>query len=181
MAKVQRNHPCPCGSGAKAKRCCYTIERLSADAEVRRSFDTLCRHVAADLTDVDREEFAELFHEAIHLPEVDLSLQVRLPALSSPDIERARAALDGDDLDAFDEALFAVAETLDTPAQRLELARAILKLRDAGRVHPEVAAAAVFDLSEGESSAVFISSVAEAIGVATGDSRTPSGLIVAAA
>ena len=23
MAKIRRNEPCPCGSGSKAKRCCY--------------------------------------------------------------------------------------------------------------------------------------------------------------
>ena len=23
MAKIKRNGPCPCGSGSKAKRCCY--------------------------------------------------------------------------------------------------------------------------------------------------------------
>lgn len=181
MAKLQRNHPCPCGSGAKAKRCCYSTEHLSAEAEVRRSFDTLCRQAAGDLAKVNRAEFTELFHEALHLPELDLSLQVRLPAVASLAVERARAALDDEDTDAFDDALYEVARELDTPSRRLELARVVVALRDAGRIDPQVAAAAIFDLSEGESSAVFISSVAESIGVAAGDSATPSGLIVVAA
>ena len=66
--------------------------------------------------------------------------------------------LDDDDPDAFDDAIFEAAQELDTPLRRLTLAQAILKLRDAGQVPADVAAAAVFDLSEGESSAVFISS-----------------------
>jgi len=59
------------------------------------------------------------------------------------------------------------------------LAHAIITLRDAGKVDPKVAAAAVFDLSEGESSAVFISPTAKSVAVSAGDSRTPAGLLVA--
>jgi hypothetical protein len=147
---------------------------------VRRDFRGLCQQVAEDLEDVERSEFRELFHEAMHLPELDLSLQVRLPKVLSPEIERARRLLDDDD-DAFDDALFEVARQLDTSQRRLELAHAIITLRDAGKVDPKVAAAAVFDLSEGESSAVFISSTAESIAVSAGDSRTPAGLLVAVA
>ena len=29
MAKIGRNQPCPCGSGAKYKRCCWSKDRLS--------------------------------------------------------------------------------------------------------------------------------------------------------
>ena len=181
MAKIRRNDPCPCGSKQKAKRCCYSSERLAADSQVRRAFRELCQQVARDLRDVERAEFDELFHQAIHLPELDLSLQVRLPKVISPEIERARAALDDEDEDAFDDALWEVAPQFDTPPRRLELARAIIALRDAGKVDPKIAAVAVFDLSEGDSSAVFISSIAEAIGVSAGDSRTPAGLYVAVA
>jgi hypothetical protein len=178
MAKVRRNEPCPCGSAKKAKRCCLSPERRAAATQVRRAFRDLCQDVARDLDGVDRAEFDDLFHEAIHLPELDLSLQVRLPALSSPAVERARAALNDDDTDAFDDALWDVAEQLDTPQRRLALARAILDYRDAGNVDPKVAAVAVFDLSDGTDSAVLISSIAESIGVSTGDTRTPAGLLV---
>jgi SEC-C motif len=178
MAKVRRNEPCPCGSAKKAKRCCLSPQRRAAATEARRAFRDLCHDVAPDLDGVDRPEFDELFHEAIHLPELDLSLQIRLPALSSPAIERARAALHDDNTDTFDDALWDVAEQLDTPQRRLDLARAIIDYRNAGNIDPKVAAVAVFDLSDGTDSAVLISSIAESIGVSTGDTRTPAGLLV---
>ena len=178
MAKVRRNEPCSCGSAQKAKRCCFSSERLAAAAEARRAFLELCQELAGDLDGVGRAEFDELFQDAIHLPEFDLSLQVRLPALSSPTIERARAALDDEDTDAFDEALWDVAEQLDSPSRRLALARAVVECRNAGKVDPKVAAVAVFDLSDGTSSAVFVSSIAEAIWVSSGNARTPAGLLV---
>jgi hypothetical protein len=181
MAKVRRNEPCPCGSAKKAKRCGFSPERRAAATEVRRVFRDLCADVAPDLDGVDRAEFDELFHEAIHLPELDLSLQVRLPELSSAAIERARTALYEDDTDAFDDALWNVAEQLDTPQRRLGLARAVIDYRNAGKIDPKVAAVAVFDLSEGTSSAVLTSAIAESIGVSTGDTRTPAGLLVVTA
>ena len=178
MAKVRRNEPCSCGSAQKAKRCGFSSERLAAAAEARRAFLELCQELAGDLDGVGRAEFDELFQDAIHLPELDLSLQVRLPALSSPTIERARAALDDEDTDAFDEALWDVAEQLDSPSRRLALARAVVECRNAGKVDPKVAAVAVFDLSDGTSSAVFVSSIAEAIWVSSGNARTAAGLLV---
>jgi hypothetical protein len=178
MAKIRRNEPCPCGSAKKAKRCCLSSERRGAATEAHRAFRDLCQDVARDLDGVDRADFDDLFHEAIHLPELDLSLQARLPALSSPAIERARAALDNEDTDAFDDALWEVAQQLDTPQRRLALARAVVECRNAGKVDPKVAAVAVFDLSDGTNSAVLISSIAESIGVSTGDTRTPAGLLV---
>lgn len=181
MAKVKRNEPCPCGSTKKAKRCCFSTERVAEAAEVRRAFQILCKEAAPALVDVERLEFDELFHQAIHLPELDLSLQVCLPTLFSPAIERARAALEDDDIDAFDDALWEVAEEMDTPERRLAMARAIIALRDAGKIDPKVAAVAMFDLSEGTISAVFISSIAESIAVSAGDARTPAGLFVVAA
>ena len=180
MAKIGRNDPCPCASARKAKHCCYSADRLASEARARSAFRDLCQQAAEDLTDVDREELAELFHEALHLPETDLSLQIRLPTIFSLEIERARAAADDDDDDAFDEAVIEVARQLNTTERRLELARAIVAMRGAGGVEPGVAAAAVFDLSE-VGSAVFVSSVAESIAVSAGDARTPAGLLVAVA
>lgn len=179
MGKVGRNELCPCGSKNKAKRCCYSPERLLEGDHVRRAFQELCASVAHDLDGVSHEEFHELFHEAIHLPEADLSLQVPLPKVSSPEIERARKALDRDD-DAFDEELYSVAGALDTPRRRLDLAQAIVALKDKAMIDKRVAAVAVFDLSDGERSAVFISSVAESLAVSAGECRTPAGLLVAA-
>ena len=52
-------------------------------------------------------------------------------------------------------------------------------LAEAGRVDADVAAVAVIDLSTPDS-ALFTSSVAEAVGVMAGGTRTPAGLVLAA-
>jgi hypothetical protein len=49
------------------------------------------RRAAARLQGMTRNEFDELFHEVVHLPEVDLALQVELPALMTPELMGARA------------------------------------------------------------------------------------------
>jgi len=182
MAKVGRNDPCPCGSNNKAKRCCFSQERLSAAGAAQRALLELRAGCVDDLVGVDRTEFERLFHEVIHLPELDISLQVRLPVLS-PLVERARQALEeeGDDGDAFLDALEELTEALDTPERRLGLARAVIALRDAGRVDPRVAAVAMFDLDAGSRPALLTNSVAESLAVITGRSRTPAGLVIAAA
>ncbi len=92
-----------------------------------------------------RPEFDDLLRRATSLPELNASLQVRLPTLFTWSIERAQAALEDDDDEAFDDELLEIAETLDTNEQRIELARAVIALRDAGKVPPKVAAAAVFN------------------------------------
>ena len=163
MAKVRRNEPCPCGSQMKSKRCCYSSERLAAEAAIRKAFRHLCVQAAETLCDSGRAEFYDFFLQAIRLPEVDLSLQVRLPKVFTPEVERAWSLIEDGDGEAFEVALLEVVRQLDTPSRRLELAHAIVALKDVGKVDARVAAAAIFDLSEGESSAVFISSVAEAI------------------
>lgn len=135
------------------------------------------RTAARRLVGVTRDEFDELFHEVVHLPEVDLALQVELPALMTPELVRARAAVD--DPDEFDAALGPVVSSLDTPTRRAELARVVVDLAEAGRVDADVAAVAVIDLTTSDS-ALFTSSVAEAVGVAAGAARTPAGLVLVA-
>lgn len=181
MAKVGRNDPCPCGSTKKAKRCCLSQERLSAAASSRRALLELRDRYVGDLEGVSHAQFEELFHEVVHLPELDLSLQVHLPVLS-PLVERARGAIedDGDDGDPFLEAVEDIVHELDTPGLRLELATAVIALRDAGRVDPKVAAVAMFDLTSETCSALLTNSVAESVAVDAGHSRTPAGLIIAA-
>jgi hypothetical protein len=181
MTKVGRNEPCPCGSAKKSKRCCFSPEQLAANARLKRAFEGLCRDVAVDLSDVGRAEFDDLLRRATCLPELNLSLHVRLPTPFTWSIERAQAALDDDDDEAFDDELWEIAETLDTDEQRIELARAVIALRDAGNVPPKLAAAAVFELSDGAGSDFLLSSIAQSIAAWTGDARTPAGLIVEAA
>jgi hypothetical protein len=139
----------------------------------------VCRDAALDLKDVSNVEFRALFDEMIYLPEIDISLQVPLPKLFTPEIGRAISALDDDDGETFDRELNKVVPKLDTPERRIELAQAVVTLRDKGRISSRLAAVALFDL-DGETSALFISSVAESIAVLGGDQRTPTGLLVAA-
>ena len=67
---------------------------------------------------------------------------------------------------------------IDTDDRRIELARAVIKLRDQARLPPAMAAAAVLELDRPES-ILFRSSVAESMAVLAGDQRTPAGLLVA--
>ena len=127
-----------------------------------------------------RDEFEALLAELVNLPEFDLSLQVPLPSIWTPDLDRADKALHDDDTEEFDETLTRVVAKLDTVVQRLLLARAVVVLRDAVRLSKKLAALAVIELDR-EYSAFFASSVAESIAVVAGDQRTPSGLMVATA
>ncbi len=176
MAKVKRNAPCPCGSGKKAKRCCHgPVEYLDVrimPLEVYR--DSIC-----ELGGTTRAEFDDLFGELVDLPELDLSLQVPLPNVWTPAIDRAVSALDEDDEDGFDKALRDVVSRVDTTRQRLLLARSVVLLRDAGKISKKLAALAMIELDQ-EDSAFFRSSVAQSLAVLADDQPTPSGLLVAA-
>ena len=46
MAKIRRNEPCPCGSGSKAKRCCYGNNKA---AEIHCLPTEFCKEVTPDL------------------------------------------------------------------------------------------------------------------------------------
>jgi hypothetical protein len=179
MAKVRRNGPCPCGSGNKAKYCCLKERSSAAESPTRLLPLEVCRDAALDLEGVSNAEIHALFDEMIYLPETDISLQVPLPRLVTPEIDRAISALDEDDGEAFDRELNEVVPTVDTPQRRIDLADAVITLRDQGRISSKLAAVALFDL-DGETSALFISSVAESIAVLGGDQQTPTGLLVAA-
>lgn len=176
MAKVQRNDPCPCGSGAKAKRCCHGPVRY---IDVRIMPPKVYRDLICELGGTTKEEFHALFHELMDLPAFDLSLQVPLPAVRTSAIEDAINAIHNDDVDTFDRALGEVVLTLDSDRQRLVLARAVVILRDAGRIPRKLAAVAVIELDR-EKSDFFASSVAQSISVLAGELRTPSGLLVVA-
>jgi hypothetical protein len=176
MAKVQRNDPCPCGSGMKAKRCCHgSVKHI----DVRIMPVELYRDLICELGGTTRIEFGALFEDLLALPELDLSLQVPLPAFRTPAIERAVTALHDEDGDDFDNALADVVAEIDNDLLRLFLARAVVVLRDAGRIGRKLAAVAVIELDR-EDSALFASSVAQSISVLAGERRTPTGLLVAA-
>jgi hypothetical protein len=174
MAKIRRNGPCPCGSGSKAKRCCYGNDEAM---EIHHLPAELCEEVIPDLKSIDRDEFRALFDELLYLPEIDTTLQQRLGILT-PDMDRAISALQDDDVEVFDEVLDTVVADVDSPDRRVELAQAVIALRDRGHIPPELAAAAVLEL-DGRVSTLFLSSVAESLAVLAGDRRTPAGILVA--
>jgi hypothetical protein len=178
MAKVGRNELCPCGSNLKAKRCCLaTPERRTTTP--RATLARLASAVLPALTGISRERFGELYEEVIYLPELDISLHLRLPGVLTPEIESALYTCLVHDEEGFDEALRTALPAVDTFENRLWLAEAVLALRDLGRVSPVLAAVAVIDLNQTES-AFLLSSFAQSIAVRSGDERTPSGLLIAA-
>ena len=175
MGKVQRNQPCPCGSGSKAKRCCYGPEQI---IEVRVMPLDLTEDAISVLRATSVIELRALFDQLFYLPELDLSLQVPLPGVITPEIDQAISALRDEDGERFDRALATVVPSVDTVDHRITLARATIALRDQGRISAELAAMAVFELDR-EQSILFTSAVAESIGVLAGEQRTPNGLLIA--
>jgi hypothetical protein len=178
MAGVGRNGPCDCGSGRKAKRCCG-LRRGPSARDLDKAFLAAERRSALRLVPRDRRGFDELFHEAVRLPELEMSVHLRLPRLLSPELERLRAAIDAGDDEEFDDALAPALARVDTPERRAELARAVLVLRVAGRITARVAAMAMLDLTT-TPSALLRASLGEALAVSVGAARTPAGLLVAA-
>ena len=177
MAKVRRNAPCPCGSGSKAKRCCYGTRESLHDGMLPKEVGD---GAIADLQGTDEIELRTYFDQLLDLPEIDVSLQVRLPGIITPDMERAINALRDDDGDGFDDALDKVLDAIDSPERRLALAEAVLRLRDQGQIKRKFAAMAVLELDRPESM-IFRSSVAESLAVLAGEQRTPAGLLLATA
>ena len=175
MAKVQRNQPCPCGSGSKAKRCCYGPGRAAAVGFLPLE---LTEDAISVLRATSELELRALFDQLLYLPEIDLSLQVPLPRIITPAIDQAISALQDGAGERFDQVLAQVVPTVDTMDQRINLAQAVLALRNHGRISAKLAAMAVFELDR-EQSILFTSAVAESIGVLAGDYRTPSGLLIA--
>lgn len=176
--KVGRNSPCPCGSQLKAKRCCLAEPRLRI-ATPRATLTRLQSEVAGDLAGIDRGRFRSLYDEMIYLPELDMSLHMRLPGLHTPEIDRAAHAISaGGNGDHFDTVLQDAKSAIDTIERRLQLARAVIALRDSGRISRSLAAVAIIDLNQ-PGSALVTSALAQAIAVAAGKEPTPTGLLVA--
>jgi hypothetical protein len=175
MAKVKRNGPCPCGSTKKAKRCCHGPTTYLDVRIIPLDMAEAALLVLRSTSDI---ELAAHFDELIYLPEVDLSLHAPLPGIITPDLDRAILALHEDDGDEFDRILDRVVPTVDTAPRRVELAHAVIALRDQGLIRPILAAIAVVDLDQDES-ILFTSSVAQSISVLAGDQSTPGGLFVA--
>ena len=179
MAKFGRNDPCPCGSGRKAKRCCG-IERGPSEESLARAYlSHAARAAALDLATISDDEFEALFDELIDLPVRELSLQLELPKLFPPALDRLLDAMEQDDLDAGEAPFAELLRKLDTPSARARLARAVIALREAGRLERKLAATALVDLAS-DSRQLFAASLLEAAAVRAGLTRTPGGLLLAA-
>jgi SEC-C motif len=179
MACVGRNEPCSCGSGVKTKRCCG-VGRGPSGPELARAFLVEQRRASSPaLRRVinDFDVLIELYEAVATLPRVDLSCQLRLPRLLSPELERLRSAIADDDADEIDHALPDALAQVDNVVVRAELARAVIALREAGRVSVEVAAAALLDL-DSDADALVREALVATLAVACGAARTPSGLVL---
>jgi len=179
MAMVGRNDLCRCGSGRKTKRCCG-IERGPSEESLARAYlGQAGRSAVLDLGAIPDGEFATLCDELRDLPGRELSLQLELPKLASPTLDRLMDAIERDDPDAGEAPFRALLDKLDTPLERARLARAVVTLRDAGGLDRTLAAAALVDLASGSRELV-AASLLEAAAVRVGVARTPGGLVLAA-
>ena len=126
-----------------------------------------------DLRGIDEVELRSLFDELLYLPEIDTSLQLRLGILT-PMMDSAIRSIQEDDVDVLDQVFDKVVAEVDSPSRRIELAQAVVTLRDQGRIPADLAATAVLELDRKEST-FFLSSVAESLAVLAGDRSTPTG------
>ncbi|MGA8744823.1 MAG: SEC-C metal-binding domain-containing protein, partial [Solirubrobacterales bacterium] len=138
MSKVGRNEPCPCGSGRKAKRCCGIERGPSEESQARAFLATVARESAPEIAHLSDEAFLGLYEGACELPSTDLSLQVKLPKLASPELGRLYEAVAEEDPDP--ELLAEAAGQIDTPLERARLARAVIARVEAGAIGQRLAA-----------------------------------------
>jgi hypothetical protein len=177
MAQQGRNERCRCGSGRKVKRCCG-VRRGPSEAELAKAFlHQQARTAALVLDSRSDDEVVALLDAAVGLPTQDVSMQLRLPGLLSPALERLRAAVADDDPDEVAAAVPAVLAEVDTPLVRAGLVRAVLVLRDAGRVSDAVAAAVMVEQAS-RSTELLTASLLAAVAVGVGAATTPAGLLV---
>jgi hypothetical protein len=174
-----RNQPCPCGSGRKVKRCCGEQRGPSRD-QLDRAFIAQHAHWAAtEIGDLPTHTLAALWEGLSELPDIDLSLVLPLPALTTPELGQLLNAAKDDDLDSANDVIDTVVDAVDTPQQRTALAHAVISLRDTEKLSPRQAAAAIIDL-ESRSQALLRASLINAVFIKTGQMQTPGGLRLAA-
>jgi hypothetical protein len=177
MAGPGRNARCPCGSGKKVKHCCGESKGPS-EADLAWAFLAEQRRDALpSLRNHTDSEIDELWEKAIDLPEGERVVQLA-PTIVTPEDEMLLDAMSTDDLDGFDVAFPRVLDRFDTPRVRARLTHAVIALRETGRITPELAAIAIFDLADRQSTDFVQSAIVHGYGVAAGALATPSGLKV---
>jgi hypothetical protein len=92
-------------------------------------------------------------------------------------LERLRSAVAEDDPEEVAAVLPAALAEVDTPIARAGLVRAVLGLRDAGRVSDQVAAAVAVEQAS-RSTTLLRASLLAALRVSVGAATTPGGLLV---
>ena len=163
----------------KVKRCCGIARGPSEESMAMAFLRSAAREVAGPAGALSEREFALLLAELVDLPCVDLSLQVELPKVLSPALGRLCEAIAEDDELAGEAVIEEVLDALDTPLQRVRLARAVIAAREAGRCGRPLAAVALIDLASG-SRQLLCASVIQAVAVRAGVARTPAGVLLAA-
>jgi hypothetical protein len=174
-----RNEPCRCGSGRKVKRCCGQERGPSAEQLARAYLAALAQDAVEDLACLSEEALEILAEGLFDMPSIDLSLQIELPELITPELQVLRDAAAADDPDRGWDELRAVTEQIDTPRERARLADAIVRLRDQRRLTRTQAAYAIYHLNT-RSQYLLTAAVMHTVAVAVGASRTPGGLQIAA-
>jgi hypothetical protein len=172
-----RNERCPCGSGRKVKHCCG-VRRGPSEAELAKAFlHQQARAAALVLEARSNAEVAALLDAATRLTKQNVAMQLPLPGLLSPALERLRAAVADDDPEEVAAVLPAALAEVDTPLVRAGLVQAVQGLREAGRVSDQVAAAVTVEQAS-PSTELLKASLLEAVAVSVGAATTPSGLLV---
>jgi hypothetical protein len=155
------------------------VRRGPSEDELAKAFLAVEAPAAAwVLRGHDDEQLDELHDALVDLPGFDPSLLWPLPRLLTPELVRLGEALGEEDTEAVLPVLAGVLARLDTPRARAGLARAVLALRDGGRLPAELAAAAVIDLAS-PSTTLVRASLLHAVAVDAGVVPTASGLVVA--
>ena len=178
MAKLGRNQPCPCGSGRKVKRCCGAHRGPSGEDLALQNLRELARKFAPLLRPYSEVDIDQLLERVIELPVRHLSLQVQLPRIWPPALQRLRAGL-GDDTDDIIDAVQAATRVIDGPQLRLTLASEAAELCRNDEIDLESLALIIVDLARPTSLFVSASLIA-ATAVSLGRCPTPAGLLVAA-
>jgi predicted amidophosphoribosyltransferase len=178
MAKLGRNQPCPCGSRRKVKHCCGTERGPSPQVLAWQCLHEQARKFVPILRGHDHYQIDRLLERVIQLPVDHLCLQVRLPRIAPPELERLRTHVyeHADDIvDAVQEA----ATAIDGPHLRLTLAAEAASLCQHHQIDIEQLAVIIVDLARPTSLFVCASLIA-ATAVQLGRCPTPAGLLVAA-
>jgi hypothetical protein len=178
VAKLGRNQPCPCGSGRKVKQCCGQQRGPSPEDLAWQCLRDEARKFVSVLEGYDELEFHQLLERVIELPVRHFSLQLCLPRIFPPALERLRADVD-DGTDDIVDAVQDATAAIDGPRVRLTLATEAAQLCRDHEIDLESLALIMIDLARPTSLFVSASLIA-ATAVTLGRCPTPGGLLVAA-